>query len=338
MSPKIDFVILWVDDTDPDWQSLCAHYAPACMDNGSDLNRFRDWGLLRYWFRSVERFAPWVNHIYFVTNGQIPSWLNPDHPKLTWIKHADYIPSAYLPTFNSNVIELWLHHIPGLSEQFVLFNDDMFLTAPVQPKDFFVGGLPCDAALLDTVTSLSPEDCLPHMLINNSALLNQRFHKREVMQKNIHKFFTLKYGKDLLRNFLLFPFQNFSAFRDSHLPSSHLKSTFQTVWQENYVLLEACCHNRFRSKTDLTHWLMKGWQICTGNFFPRCTAWGHHYELWEDDIDHICRNIGRQKHKAICINDSKTDIDFVTIQIKLQKSFQSAFPTPSAFECNLEPK
>lgn len=336
--PKIDFVVLWVDGTDPAWQEQRARYAPKTADNGSDANRFRDWGLMRFWFRGVERCAPWVNRIYFVTNGQVPPWLNTEHPKLTFIRHEDYIPAEYLPTFNSNVIELWLHRIPGLSEQFVLFNDDMFLTAPVEPTDFFRSGLPCDSALLDAVTAPSPEDCLPHMLINNTAVLNRRFHKKDVLRKNIRGFFTPKYGSDLLRNLLLFPFRDFSAFRDSHLPTSHLKSTFEAVWQENGVLLEECSRNRFRSKTDLTHWLMKGWQICTGAFSPRSTRWGRHYELWEDDADGICRDILRQKYKTICINDSKTDIDFEAIQEKLLQGFRAAFPTPSAFERDSDPQ
>ena len=112
------------------------------MNNGSFENRYRDWELMRFWFRGIEAFAPWVNRVFFVSNGQKPIWLNTDHPKLRMVTHQDYIPEIYLPTFNSNVIELWLHNIPDLSERFVLFNDDMFLTAPVTPEDFFEDGLP----------------------------------------------------------------------------------------------------------------------------------------------------------------------------------------------------
>ena len=95
MAQKIDFVVLWVDGADPDWQRQRARYAPETTDNGSDPNRFRDWDLMRHWFRCVERFAPWVNRVYFVTNGQVPIWLNPDHPKLKLVKHSDYIPAEF---------------------------------------------------------------------------------------------------------------------------------------------------------------------------------------------------------------------------------------------------
>ena len=92
----------------------------------------------------LKNFAPWVNHIYFVTWGHIPSWLNTDHPKLTVVKHEDYIPKQYLPTFSSHPIELNMHRIRGLSEQFVYFNDDTFIINKMEPEDFFRNGLPRD--------------------------------------------------------------------------------------------------------------------------------------------------------------------------------------------------
>lgn len=332
MADKIDFVVLWVDGGDPEWQKKRARFCPETEDNGNDLNRYRDWGLLKYWFRSVEQFAPWIRKVFFVTDGQVPGWLNQEHPKLRMVKHGEYIPEKYLPTFNSNVIELWLHKIPDLQEHFVLFNDDMFLTAPVQPEDFFRDGVPCESALLDLVTSPGPEDCLPHMLINNFSLINQHFNKKKVIEKNFRKFFTLRYGTDLLRNFLLCPFQYFSCFRDPHLPSSYLKSTFEKVWEQEMELLERCSEHRIRSKSDLTHWLMKCWQICEGNFSPRKTDWGRHYELWEDEADRICRDMKRKKYRAVCLNDSKSDIDFEIIRKKLADSFEQMLPEKSEFE------
>lgn len=332
MEEKIDFVVLWVDGTDPQWQQERILFCPENSDNGSSENRYRDWGLMKYWFRCVEKYAPWVHRIFFVTNGQIPEWLNIEHPKLRLVKHKDYIPQKYLPTFNSNVIELWLHHIPDLSEQFVLFNDDMFLTAPVKPEDFFKDGLPCESALMDIATAPGPDDCLPHMLINNFALINRHFNKKEVLKKNAGKFFTLKYGKEVMRNICLLPFQYFSCFRDAHLPSSYRKSTFEKVWKEEEKLLENCGENRFRSKSDLTHWLMKCWQICEGNFVARDIKWGHHYELWEDSIEVVCRSIEQQKYRAVCLNDSKTEIAFEELKARLIGCFESVLPKRSEFE------
>ena len=70
MDKAIDFVVLWVDGADPAWQAQRAQYCPDAGDNGNDPNRYRDWDLMRYWFRGVEAFAPWVNRVFFVTCGQ----------------------------------------------------------------------------------------------------------------------------------------------------------------------------------------------------------------------------------------------------------------------------
>ena len=103
----IDFVIPWVDGSDPAWQKERDAKAAQLgsmerCDNRSE--RYRDWDNLRYWFRGVEKFAPWVHKIYFVTWGHLPEWLDVQHPKLVIVRHEDYIPKEYLPTFNSHTI------------------------------------------------------------------------------------------------------------------------------------------------------------------------------------------------------------------------------------------
>ncbi|MCD8085842.1 MAG: Stealth CR1 domain-containing protein [Clostridiales bacterium] len=328
----IDFVVTWVDDSDPEWQRQRRRYQANPVENGDAPNRFRDWGLLRYWFRGVEAFAPWVHRVYFVTCGQRPDWLNVNHPKLTLVDHRDYIPLEHLPTFNSNVIELYLHRIPGLSEHFVLFNDDVYLTAPTRPEDFFRDGLPCEPALMDTITANDPGNLLPYFQINNFGIINRRFQKREVLRRNAGKFFTWKYGRELPRNLLLAPFQYFSCFRDPHLTSAYLKRTFQHVWDEEGALLEASGMERFRSRMDYSHWLMKAWQICEGNFVPRPTSWGRHFELHEDS--RITQAIEKQTYHAVCLNDSYMTVDFEGLQPALLHSFQKILPKPSAFECD----
>src|SRR5699024_7558473 len=94
-----------------------------------------------------EEFAPWVNQIHFVTWGHLPSWLNTKHPKLNIVKHENFLNVENLPVFNSRAIEINLHKIPNLAEQFVYFNDDMFITKPVSETDFFKDGLPRDVAI-----------------------------------------------------------------------------------------------------------------------------------------------------------------------------------------------
>ena len=136
---EIDFVITWVDGSDDRWQKEKQETRKRLgimADVDDRKERYRDWDNLQYWFRGVEKYAPWVRRIHFVTWGHLPKWLNTDHPKLHVVNHEDFIPREYRPTFNSHTIEWNLHRIPDLAEQFVYFNDDIFLTNQVCEEDF----------------------------------------------------------------------------------------------------------------------------------------------------------------------------------------------------------
>ena len=333
---KIDFVILWVNGADPEWRALKERWQPERVkDNSADANRFRDWDLMRYWFRGVEKFAPWVNHIYFVTSCKVPEWLNTEHEKLTVVNHRDFMPEDCLPTFNSNAIEMHLHRIPGISEQFVSFNDDMFLSAPVKKSDFFRHGLPMECALLDAPAPDYIRNILPHTLLNNAAVINTYFNKKQVLKKHFFKFYNLKYGKNLIRNILLTPTRYFSCFRSPHNPVSHLKSTYETLWELEPEMLDATSHHRFRSTQDVTHWLMKDYRLCKGEFIPRSTEFNHCYELGIDDIEVICRSILSGRYKALCLNDSYdifSDETMNRMKKMLQDSWNRVLPDSSSYE------
>jgi len=118
---NIDFVITWVDMKDPAWKRDFSNYSGKIDNSKNEVSeaRFRDYGLLKYWFRGVDKFAPWVRKIHFVTCGQKPDWLDENHPKLNLVDHKDYIPNEFLPVFNSSLIEIYLHKIPGIAEHFM---------------------------------------------------------------------------------------------------------------------------------------------------------------------------------------------------------------------------
>ena len=86
----IDFVILWVDGNDPDWQAEKSRYQSEKEDDSNTVNRYRDWNLLPYWFRAVENFAPWVRKIHFVTWGHVPKFLQLDNSKLHIVRHDEF--------------------------------------------------------------------------------------------------------------------------------------------------------------------------------------------------------------------------------------------------------
>ncbi|KAL0280655.1 UNVERIFIED_CONTAM: hypothetical protein PYX00_001881 [Menopon gallinae] len=137
----IDVVYTWVNGSDPlflkNLHSLKKSVEEAAAVNESFASRYEDLEELRYSLRSLEMYAPWVHHIFLVTNGQIPHWLDLEHPRLTVVTHEEIFPNqSDLPTFSSPAIESHLHRIPGLSRYFLYFNDDIILGKPIWPEDF----------------------------------------------------------------------------------------------------------------------------------------------------------------------------------------------------------
>lgn len=146
---KIDAVITWVDGDDPKHIAKRNTYGDSKIANREDIGgitRFRSVGEIFYCVASLNKFAPWLNKIYIVTdeqdpmldqkinelfpNGHIPMEIV-DH-KVIFRDHEEY-----LPTFNSISIESMTWRIPGLSEHYIEFNDDLILAAPTTPEDFF---------------------------------------------------------------------------------------------------------------------------------------------------------------------------------------------------------
>lgn len=108
------------------------------QDEDISASRFEDNEELRYSLRSIEKHAPWVRHVFIVTNGQIPSWLNLDNPRVTVVSHQEiFLNTSHLPTFSSPAIESHIHRIPGLSQKFIYMNDDVMFGTHVWPDDFY---------------------------------------------------------------------------------------------------------------------------------------------------------------------------------------------------------
>lgn len=327
---KIDFVMLWVDGSDPAWLEQKNQYSPIKVQYGSGDNRFRDWDNLQFWFRGVEKYAPWVNNIYFITWGHLPKWLNTEHPKLKIVKHTDYIPAEYLPTFNSDTIETNLFRIGDLSEQFVLFNDDIFLIDNVQPEDFFQKGLPCDSFVENLIAPVKGSG-ITHTKVVITDIINANFNKREIHKRFRGKIYNHKYGKQNLITLYFSPFSYFTGFRNPHIAQSHLKSTFVEVWEKELSALDASCKNRFRGTNDVSHWLMRYWNLCSGKFEPRRISFGRYYEAG-DNNEALCSYIRQHKGKTVCINDMPGDYSFDRAKAEINNSLEYILFKKSKFE------
>lgn len=321
--------MIWVDGNDPEWQRAYFKYAEK-EEGDKRMVRFRDWETLKYWFRGVETFAPWVDKVHFVTCGHYPEWLNLNHPKLNFVRHSDYIPSEYLPTFNSHTIELNLHRIKGLGEEFVYFNDDTYIIAPLKPTRFFRNGLPRDIAALNAI---SPCGGIMHIHCNNTKYVNDHYNKSEVLKKNFTKWFNPKYGSYLIRTLGLLLYKKFTGILDPHMPNAYKKSTFERVWKENFKLLESTCKYRFRSDSNVSQYVMRYTQLVEGRFDPInpyrtsfCST-----SIAGEALE-TCLNIIRTQNKQmICINDDDT-VNFDEVKEKTHEAFETILSKKSTFE------
>ena len=146
---KIDAVVPWVDGNDPVLKARRDRYTDAMSEKHTDEaapTRFANLGEIFWCIASINRFAPFINKIYIVTDGQDPDMAPfldkyfPDgHIPVEIVDHKDIFKGYEdcLPVFNSRSIETVIWRIPGLSEHFVLLNDDFILTRPLTSLDFF---------------------------------------------------------------------------------------------------------------------------------------------------------------------------------------------------------
>ena len=223
----IDVVYTWVDGSDPVWLESFRRTAQAfgrrLDEDALNLARYRTRDELRYSLRSVWMYCGWVRRIFIVTAGQQPSWLR-DHPMITIVDHQDILPDDALPTFNSHAIEASLHHISGLAEHFVYFNDDMFVARSLRPEVFFE---PNGLARLSQSGARVPgfEDertiAVDTAAIRGRELLAQRFGR--VMETKPH-----------------------------HSPYPLLRSVMMEIQNEFPDVIEATRRSRFRSASDVS--------------------------------------------------------------------------------------
>lgn len=333
---QIDIVIPWVDCNDFEWQKDYLRYKKG--GESEDGARFRDWNWMRYWFRSIETNAPWINKVYFVTNGQLPSWINLDCPKLVHIKHSDYIPEELLPTFNSATIELFFHKIPGLSEHFVLFNDDCFINAPISPEYYFKNGLPCDAPCEQAFSH-------PHLWRGNrwgiqitefcnTSIINRYFNRKEVVRKNLWGWYGWYQPRTFVFNALAASSRSYFGIPwTPHFEKPMLKSVWEEVWEKEYDLLFNNC-TRFRAPDNINNYLMRFWAIASNKFYPTDVfSTKKKVEFGYENVD-PCSIILNDNYKSICLEDTPrvTEEMYSNLKKRIISVFEEKYPHRSMFE------
>ena len=319
---NVDLVYMWVDGNDPEWQAKRNRYIVGGAELSQEVAgaaRWRDNDELRYSLRSVEKFASWINHIYIVTDNQCPEWLNIDHPKITIVDHKDILPKEALPTFSSSAIESCIYRIPGLSEHFILGNDDTMFVKQTSRETFFADGMPI----------------VRFMRFNRKkALRRGNYHK---MLRRMQDMIEADFGKKIY----LAPHHNFDAY---------LRSDYEHC-VENLHAKEwsATSHHRFRSDEDMHRSFISYYMVAVGHatmrkvgrynnaegLLERVKAW--FTGCFANDsrcINNYSRNYEGQLQKynpiMICANDSERASD--EDALRMAKFLAELFPEKSSFE------
>ena len=307
----IDVVYTWVDGEDPSWnesreQRLAGLTGTARLKESSGRARFTARDELRYSMRSIHLFAPWVRRIHLVTAGQVPDWLDPDHPRIRVVDHRQILPADTLPTFNSHAIETGLHRVPELTEHWIYVNDDVFLGRPVTAEAFFTAGGQSSVFLSDHSLGLPDPGAPPWLKAgwNNRRLLQDAF------------------GVALTASL-------------AHSPHPHRISVLQDIEQRFAEEVDRTAHSPFRSDTDLSllSSLAQHYGLLTGS--ARSAEWdrGAFINLGAADVNRQLNRMLNREHDFFCIGDFHVlGLPPESLAGALSTFLQSYFPVAAPWE------
>ena len=321
---KIDMVYLWCDGNEPAFKARREFYGgkkAAKKDNvGCGDGRYHSNDELRFSLRSVEKFASFVNHVYIVTDRQVPDWLNTNYEKVSIVDHSEIIPKELIPVFNAGAIERHIPYIPNLSEKFLYSNDDMFFGRKVSPEDFFSQGKP---------------------------IFRVELSKYDFSKSGDTDVWTPAGVRIVTENLLktMYPDNYFSKhYNMHHNIDPYTKTCFiQTLERYKFHLAE-CNKNRFRRNNDIDRTLFaldavfsglgilkvvsnpKPWRRCL--HFLKDVEWESYVAF--DDTYKWYKELFKFRPKFFCINagynTTKED------KIKAREILEKYFPEKSKFE------
>lgn len=307
----IDVVYLWVDGNDPEWQQRKAERlasvgsAPHAKSVGAV--RFEQGDELRFSLRSVHRYAPWVRRIFLVTDRQRPAWLKEDPGTLDLVDHTEILPDRALPTFNSHAITAAVHHIPGLSDRFLLLNDDVILGQPVRPERFFFSN---GATKFFTSRAALPSGGAVGS--ENPPVAAARKHSRDV----IHERTGLR------------PMYGFK-----HTPIAFDRSLLAQLEEEIPQWRATQC-SPFRSDDDIVpEWLHHYLGYARRRCFPgsvRCS----YVDIGDKrHLRKLQRQLSGRRHEVLCVNDvTGGQSDGASRHEALTRILEDLLPRPSPYE------
>ena len=291
----MDAIVTYVDGLDPLWQQ---DYERTVGKQILD-KRFRDWGTLKYHFRGLEKFMPFIDRIHLVVarESQVPAWVNRETVNV--VLHKDIMPAESLPTFNSSMIEMFLHRIPGLTERFLYFNDDMYTVKPCKFEDFFPDGVPA-------------------MKFAHNFLYFGDFR------------YLVHHSDSLARKALGMP-ESCCYVRPQHTASPMLKSQCDELYAKVEPEIMASL-SPLRTRANYNQYLFLDYMYYQGKARNRKLS-NKHFSLAAHSIDKICDFLRKPSRKMVCINDvHMTNDKFLLCREKLLAAFEEILPEKSRYE------
>ena len=308
---NIDLVYLWVNGNDPVWQAK----RDACIGipmEQSGVNckgRYADNDELKYSLRSIELYAPWIHKIFIVTDNQIPTWLNINHPKIQIVNHTEIMPLESLPCFNSTILEHFLYKIPELSEFFLYSNDDMYLNKSVFPSTFFA------------------EDGLPIIRFNRRPFRRLwLFYKEKIRGKKLSNYnLIIKNAAELIKK----KYGIYFSGKSHHNIDAYLKSECQRTEEMFQNEIKKTYANHVRSANDIQRSLFY--------YAALAEKKGHlHYVTQKVSFrlhihkENYYKKFNQYNPIFFCMNDSEYATD--QHRIKAKAFLEKRFPNKSEFE------
>ena len=291
----MDLVITYVDGLDPLWQKDYEKHTNIPILE----KRFRDWGTLRYLMRGIEVNMPFIRKVHLVVarDSQVPKWINRNEVNI--VLHEDIIPKEALPTFNCNPIELHLHRIPGLDEQYIYFNDEVFPMLKCEPTDFFVDG----KGQLGMSHHLFSVDMFKKICRNSDRLARQALGKRP--------------GPIFLR--------------PQHVCTPMIKSECETLYAKMEKELLATITTT-RMSNNVSQYVYLDYMYLNGTLENRRMS-KRHFSLGITSADKLRQFIANPDRKFTCINDVQLSYErFVELRDVLIAAFEARFPNRSKYE------
>ena len=208
-----------------------------------------------------------------------------------------------------------------------------FRNITVKGTDIYLNGKPTFMCCISFHEEIPQRMVMSHIFLNNTLVLSKYFNKRENIRHQWRNYFKPGYPPlYFCYNFLELAFPLFSGFYTVHGTSPLCRSTYETLWEKEYSLLDATCLHKFRHADDVNQYLLREWQKLTGYFTAENVCRSFRYFNASSDNKKLVSVIKKQKADIICINDANTAIDFERAKTQISTAFSALFPEPSSFE------